>query len=200
MLFCIQELITACRVSGATRDFWYRCIAIVSSNGFDTRSLKCYYQSSTSETDTISKAPKLADSHGTVRISLTPRSSNLTRLSFDQCSPFRHSATGTIWAISCEFCCSSRRNSRPKVIFSEESDPPCFLCDVEDLGVGVSSEAVCGAVCTVKGVFVGDIDGGDRGTRKSVGGGAGAVTFGTSNARQSVGDGVVMTINQSPNL
>ena len=95
-----------------------------------------------------------------------------------------------------DVCCSSRRNSRPYEIFSDESEPPCFLCEVEDLGVRISSEAVCGIVCTSNGVFIGDIDCGDRGTRNIVGGGVAAVTFGTSSARQFVGDGVVITINQ----
>jgi hypothetical protein len=69
------------------------------------------------------------------------------------------------------------------------------LCEVDDLGVRVSSETVCGVECTSKGVLVGDMDCGDSGTRNIVGGGIEAVTFGTSHARQFVGDGVVTTSN-----
>ena len=100
--------------------------------------------------------------------------------------------------MSRELCCNSRRKSTPYEVFSEESEPPCFLCDVEDLGVLVSSEPVCGFVCTSKGVVTGDIDCGDRGTRNIVGGGAEAVAFGMSSVKQFVGDVVVITINQFP--
>ena len=137
--------------------------------------------------------PTLAGSQGTLRISRIPKSNNFRKLSTDQYSPCRHNATGTMCAVPCGLDCSRERNSGPYVngLFSEEPDWGCFLWDVED-----REDDSEGNVWIPSGVVGRDSEWGDKGMRKSVGGGTWEDIFGERIERHWVEEGVVMTRNQ----
>jgi hypothetical protein len=136
--------------------------------------------------------PTLAGAQGTPKISRIPKLANFCKLSTDQDSSCRHNATGTMCAVPCGLDRKRERNSVPYVngLFSEESDGGCFLWDVED-----REDDSEGNVWIPGGVVGGDSECGDKGMRKSVGGGTGEDILGERIERHWVDEGVVITRN-----
>src|SRR5579859_7894566 len=85
------------------------------------------------------------------------------------------------------------KNSGPKHDdLSDELDCGCFRCDVDDRGdwVSVSESSV---LTEDSRRVIGAMRGGERGIRKSIGGGIDEISFGHRIFKQVDGDGVVIT-------